>query len=171
MLGDITPYHRLFGLSPVVASELWSKSTFSINLAANESLIKEWPAARFNDLVGSINVVVGERLLLLLPRRSRQSQASMELNKIWKMKTKVKGFIIEKVEGDYSVAILFWRITVFIIEIGLVFILSDLRLFFIFWIGKKKFYWKMISMRKHNVHDSEQEEKRGKKKQTNTKLY
>ena len=29
----------------------------------------------------------------------------------------------------------------------------------------------MISMRKHNVHDSEQEEKRGKKKQTNTKLY
>ena len=171
MLGDITPYHRLFGLSPVVASELWSKSAFSINLAANESLIKEWPAARFNDLVGSINVVVGEQLLLLLPRRSRQSRASMELNKIWKMNTKFKGFIIEKVEGDYSVAILFWRITVFIIEIGLVFILSDLRLFFFFWIGKKKFYWKMISMRKHNVHDSEQEEKRGKKKQTNTKLY
>ena len=131
MLSDITPYHRLFGLSPVVASELWWKSTFSINLAANESLIKEWPAARFNDLVGSINVVVGERLLLL-PRRSRQSRASMELNKIWNMKTKVKGFIIEKVEGDYSVAILFWRITVFIIEIGLVFILFDLRLFFFF---------------------------------------
>ena len=124
---DITPYHCLFGLSPVVASELWSKSIFLINLAANESLIKEWPAPRFNDLAGSINVVVGERLLLL-PRRFRQSRASMELNKIWKMNTKVKGFIIEKVEGDYSVAILFWRITVFIIEIGLVFILFDLRL-------------------------------------------
>ena len=126
MLGDITPYHRLFGLSPVVASELCSKSRFLINLAANESLIKEWPAARFNDLARSINVVVSEQLLL--PRRSRQSQASMELNKIWKMNTKFKGFIIEKVEGDYSVAILFWRITVFIIEIGLVYIFFDLRL-------------------------------------------
>ena len=33
-----------------------------------------------------------------------------------------------------------------------------------FLIGKKKFYWKMISMRKHKVHDSEQEEERCKKK-------
>ena len=31
-----------------------------------------------------------------------------ELNKIWKINTKVNGFIIEKV-GDYSVAILFWN--------------------------------------------------------------
>ena len=33
-----------------------------------------------------------------------------------------------------------------------------------FFIGKKKFYWKMISMRKHKVHDSEQEEEICKKK-------
>ena len=40
-----------------------------------------------------------------------------------------------------------------------------------FFIGKKKFYWKMISMKKHKVHDGEQVEKRCKNKQTNTKLY
>ncbi|XP_075097527.1 F-box protein PP2-B3-like isoform X2 [Nicotiana tabacum] len=41
----------------------------------------------------------------LLPRRFRQNRAWMELNKIWRTNTKVKGFIIEKVKGGYSVAI------------------------------------------------------------------
>ncbi|CAI8594981.1 unnamed protein product [Vicia faba] len=61
-------------------------------------------AARFNDLVGSTDVVAGEPLLLL-PRRFRQNRAWMKLNKIWRMNTKVKGFIIDKVKGGYSVAI------------------------------------------------------------------
>lgn len=72
---------------------------------AGESLIKERAAARFNDLVGSTDVVAGEPLLLL-PRRFR---AWMKLNKIWRTNTKVrkvkKGFIIDKVKGGYSVAI------------------------------------------------------------------
>ncbi|PHT98242.1 hypothetical protein BC332_32834 [Capsicum chinense] len=55
---------------------------FFIDLVAGESLIKERAAARFNDLVGSTDVVAGEPLLLL-PRRFRQNRAWMELNKIW----------------------------------------------------------------------------------------
>ncbi|KAF1896064.1 hypothetical protein Lal_00042326 [Lupinus albus] len=66
-----------------------------IDLVASESLIKERAAVRFNDLVGSTNVVAGEPLLLL-PRRFRQNRAWMELKKIWRTNTKVKGFIIKK---------------------------------------------------------------------------
>lgn len=69
-----------------------------------ESLIKERAATRFNDLAGSTDVVAGEPLILL-PRRFRKNRAWMELNKIWRMNTKVKGFIIEKVKRGYSVAI------------------------------------------------------------------
>ena len=61
-------------------------------------------ATRFENKVGSLDVVAGEPLLLL-PRRFRQNRAWMELNKIWRTNTKVKGFIIEKVKGGYSVAI------------------------------------------------------------------
>ena len=75
-----------------------------LDLVAGESLIKERAAARFNDLVGSTDVVAGEPLLLL-PRRFRQNRAWMELNKIWRTNTKVKGFIMLKVKGGYSVAI------------------------------------------------------------------
>nr|YP_009704747.1 ribosomal protein S1 [Haematoxylum brasiletto]YP_009704776.1 ribosomal protein S1 [Haematoxylum brasiletto]QEX95950.1 ribosomal protein S1 [Haematoxylum brasiletto]QEX95979.1 ribosomal protein S1 [Haematoxylum brasiletto] len=77
---------------------------FFIDLVAGESLIKERAAARFNDLVGSTDVVAGEPLLLL-PRRFRQKRAWMELNKIWRTNTKVKGFIFKKVKGGYKVAI------------------------------------------------------------------
>lgn len=73
-----------------------------IDLVAGESLIKERAAARFNDLVGSADIVAGEPRLLL-PRRFRQNQAWMELNK--RTNTNVKGFIIEKVRGGYLVAI------------------------------------------------------------------
>nr|YP_010853297.1 ribosomal protein S1 [Syzygium samarangense]WGM81747.1 ribosomal protein S1 [Syzygium samarangense] len=77
---------------------------FFIDLVAGESLIKERAAARFNDLVGSLDVVAGEPLLLL-PRRFRQNRAWMELNKIWRTNKKVKGFLIEKGKRGYSVAI------------------------------------------------------------------
>eukprot|EP00268_Persea_americana_P019925 TRINITY_DN20269_c0_g1_i1.p1 TRINITY_DN20269_c0_g1~~TRINITY_DN20269_c0_g1_i1.p1 ORF type:complete len:220 (-),score=29.03 TRINITY_DN20269_c0_g1_i1:150-809(-) len=75
---------------------------FFIDLVAGESLIKERAPARFKDLVGSTDVVAGEPLL---PPRFRQNRAWMELNKIWRTNTKVKGFIFEKVKGGYSVAI------------------------------------------------------------------
>ncbi|GAB2236460.1 hypothetical protein Droror1_Dr00028104 [Drosera rotundifolia] len=75
-----------------------------IDLVVGESLIKERAASRFNDLVGSTDVVVGEPLLLL-PRRFRQNRAWMELNKIWRTNTMVKGFLIRKVKRGYSVAI------------------------------------------------------------------
>lgn len=81
---------------------------FFIDLVAGESLINERAAARFNDLVGSTDVVAGEPLLLL-PRRFRQNRAWMELNKIERTKAKIKGFIIEKVKGGYSVVSLLQR--------------------------------------------------------------
>ena len=77
---------------------------FFIDLVARESLIKERAAARFNDLVGSTDLVAGEPLLLL-PRRFRQKRAWIEINKIWRKNTKVKGFIFKKIKGGYSVAI------------------------------------------------------------------
>lgn len=61
-------------------------------------------ATRFENKVGSTDVVAGEPLLLL-PRRFRQNRAWMELNKIWRTNTKVKGLIIKKRKGGYSVAI------------------------------------------------------------------
>ncbi|KAI3787542.1 hypothetical protein L1987_42086 [Smallanthus sonchifolius] len=57
---------------------------------SGESLIKERAATRLNDLVGSTDVVAGEPLLLLLPRRFTQNRAWMELNKIWRTNKKVK---------------------------------------------------------------------------------
>nr|YP_009652494.1 ribosomal protein S1 [Schisandra sphenanthera]QCF45752.1 ribosomal protein S1 [Schisandra sphenanthera] len=82
----------------------WIFLLLFMNLVAGESLKKERAAARLNDLVGSTDVVAGEPLLLL-PRRFRQNRAWMELNKIWRTNQKVKGWIIEKVKGGYSVAI------------------------------------------------------------------
>ena len=103
-----TRFENKVGSKNVVAGESLIKKRiferFFIDLVAGESLIKERAAARFNDLVGSIDVVAGEPLLLL-PRRFRQNRAWMELNKILRTNTKVKGFIIEKVKGGYSVAI------------------------------------------------------------------
>ena len=81
-----------------------TRFTNKVGFLAGESLIKERAATWFKDLVGSTDVVAGEPLLLL-PRKFRQNRAWMELNKIWRTNTKVKGFIIEKVKGGYSVAI------------------------------------------------------------------
>ena len=99
--------NKVGSLDPVAGESRIKKKILErlfIDLVAGESLIKERAAARFNDLVGSTDVVAGEPLLLL-PRRFRQNLAWMELNKIWRTNTKVKGFIIEKVKGGYSVAI------------------------------------------------------------------
>lgn len=103
-----TRFENKVGSLDLVAGESLIKKhileRFFIDLVAGESLIKERAAARFNDLVGSTDVVAGEPLLLL-PRRFRQNRAWMELNKIRRTNTKVKGFILNKVKGGYSVAI------------------------------------------------------------------
>ena len=103
-----TRFENKVGFLDLVAGESLIKEQilerFFIDLVAGESLIKERAAARFNDLVGSTDVVAGEPLLLL-PRRFRQNRAWMELNKIERTKAKIKGFIIEKVKGGSSVAI------------------------------------------------------------------
>jgi hypothetical protein len=51
----------------------------------------------------SLDVAASE--LLLLPQRFRQNRPWIELKKIWRMKKKIKGFKINKIEGGYSVAI------------------------------------------------------------------
>ena len=95
------------GSKNVVAGESLIKKRilerFFIDLVAGESLIKERAAARFNDFVGSLDVAAGEPLLL--PQRFRQNRAWIELKKIWRTKKKVKGFIIKKIKGGYSIAI------------------------------------------------------------------
>ncbi|KAM7249609.1 hypothetical protein ACFE04_011440 [Oxalis oulophora] len=100
-----TRFENKVGSLDVVAGESLIKEQilerFFIDVVAGESLIKERAAARFKDLVGSLDVVAGEPLLL--PRRFRQNRAWMELNK--RTNTKVKGFIIERIKGGYSVAI------------------------------------------------------------------
>lgn len=60
-------------------------------------------ATRFENKVGSLDVVAGEPLLL--PRKFRQNRAWMELKKIWRTNKKVKGFRLDKIKGGYSVAI------------------------------------------------------------------
>ncbi|CAI9119071.1 ribosomal protein S1 (mitochondrion) [Oldenlandia corymbosa var. corymbosa] len=103
-----TRFENKVGSLDLVAGESLIKKQilerFFIDLVAGESLIKERAASRFNDLVGSLDLVAGEPLLLL-PRRFRQNRAWMELNKIWQTNTKVKGFIIKKKRGGYSIAI------------------------------------------------------------------
>jgi hypothetical protein len=64
-----------------------------IDLVAGQSLIKERAANRFKNLVGSTDRVAGEALLL--PRRFRENRAFLELKKIWRTNTKVKGFILK----------------------------------------------------------------------------
>ena len=87
---------------PINRAARFENKVGSLDLVAGESLIKERAAARFNDLVGSTDGVAGEPHLIL-PRRYRQKRAWMELNK--RTNTKVKGFIIEKIKGGYLVAI------------------------------------------------------------------
>nr|YP_009400341.1 ribosomal protein S1 [Stratiotes aloides]ARX11219.1 ribosomal protein S1 [Stratiotes aloides] len=68
-----------------------------------KSLIKERTATGFHSIFGSLDVVAGEPLLL--PRKCRFFRAWMELKKIWRTNKKVKGLILDKVKGGYSVAI------------------------------------------------------------------
>ncbi|KAK8950661.1 hypothetical protein KSP39_PZI004058 [Platanthera zijinensis] len=82
----------------------FKEKMFLVDLVAGESLRKEQAATRFPDFGGSLNVLVGEPLILL-PRRFRKNQAWVELKKIWQMNKKFKGFLIDKVKGGYSVAI------------------------------------------------------------------
>ncbi|KAL3536420.1 hypothetical protein ACH5RR_004881 [Cinchona calisaya] len=89
------------GESPIKGQIL---ERFFIDLVAGDSVMKERAAAKFNDLVGSTDVVAGEPLLLP-PRKFRQNRAWMELNKIWRTNTKVKGFVFRRVRGGYLVAI------------------------------------------------------------------
>ena len=102
-----TRFENKVGSKNVVAGESLIKKRilerFFIDLVAGESLIKERAAARFNDFVGSLDVAAGEPLLL--PQRFRQNRAWTELKKIWRTKKKVKGFIIKKIKGGFSVAI------------------------------------------------------------------
>ncbi|KAL2903328.1 Ribosomal protein S1 mitochondrial [Bienertia sinuspersici] len=81
---------------------------FFIDLIAGDSIAKQRATARFNDLVGrstDVNVVASGEPLLVLPRRYRQKRVWMELNKIWRSNSQVKGFVVGRVRAGYSVAI------------------------------------------------------------------
>ncbi|KAM6545941.1 hypothetical protein CsatB_026677 [Cannabis sativa] len=99
-----TRFENVVGYVDVKAGESQIKKQmlerFFVDVVAGESQIKERAAARFNDMVGSM---AGESIVL--PRRFRQNRAWLELNKMSRTNAKVKGFIVEKVRGGYSVAI------------------------------------------------------------------
>jgi hypothetical protein len=78
---------------------------YFIDLVAGKSLIKEQAVARCSSLARSADVVVSGEPLLLLPRRYRQEHARFELNRLWETDRKVRGFILNKVRGGFSVAI------------------------------------------------------------------
>lgn len=102
--GAITRFENKVGYVDVRAGEQLIKKQmlerFFVDVVAGDSQMKERAAARINDLVAS---VASESIVL--PRRFRQNRAWLELNKAWRTNTKVKGFVIEKVRGGYSVAI------------------------------------------------------------------
>ncbi|KVI10327.1 hypothetical protein Ccrd_011265 [Cynara cardunculus var. scolymus] len=77
---------------------------FFMDLVAGEPAMKERAAARFSDMVGPTDAVAGEPAILS-PRRFTQKQVWMELKKMSQSTKKVRGFLMEKVRGGYSVAI------------------------------------------------------------------
>nr|ARX11171.1 ribosomal protein S1 [Albidella oligococca] len=74
-----------------------------VGFRGEKSVIKERTTTRFHDFFGSLDVVAGEPLLL--PRKFRFFRGEMELQKILRTNKKVKGFLLDKVKGGYSVAI------------------------------------------------------------------
>ncbi|PON82387.1 S1 ribosomal protein [Trema orientale] len=100
----ITGFENKVGYVDVKAGEsLFKKQMlerFFVDVVTGEPQVKERVAARFNDLVGSM---AGESTVL--PRRFRQYQAWLELNKIWRANSEVKGFVVDKLRGRHSVAI------------------------------------------------------------------
>lgn len=93
------------GESPIKQQVL---ERFFIDLVAGDKIAKERAAARFNDLVGGGGDVDGGNdsgVDFVLPRRYRQKRVTMELEKVWRTNTKVKGFYVGRNRSGYAVAI------------------------------------------------------------------
>lgn len=94
---------------PIHRATRFENKVGSLNVGDGQSLIKERTATGFHSGFGIAywplrrTPVAGEPLLL--PRQFRLFRAWMELNQIWRTNKKVKGLILEKVKGGYSVAI------------------------------------------------------------------
>ncbi|GJR02825.1 hypothetical protein Tco_0525809 [Tanacetum coccineum] len=105
----VTSFYNTVGFMQPSSNESLPKTQMLerlfMDLVAGDDNIKERALGRFNDFVGgSMETVPGEASILM-PRRFRQFQAWNELKKIWQGNKKVKGFLMEKVRGGYSVAI------------------------------------------------------------------
>jgi hypothetical protein len=72
---------------------------FFLEILAGNSKIKERTAASLNDLD------YAEGSPLILPRRFRQKRAWIELQNKWRTRDKVKGLILRKIKGGFSVGI------------------------------------------------------------------
>ncbi|KMZ62810.1 hypothetical protein ZOSMA_440G00060 [Zostera marina] len=66
--------------------------------------VPNYRTSRFESKVGSVGSLK-DADPLLLPRKLRQNRAWMELKNIWLTNKKVKGFLLNRVRGGYSVAI------------------------------------------------------------------
>lgn len=80
---------------------------YFIDIVAGDATAKAIATARVFDLIGGSADGTGSsnEPFILPPRKYRQKQALMELNKLWRQNKKVNGFILEKVRGGYLVAI------------------------------------------------------------------
>ncbi|KAG9143968.1 hypothetical protein Leryth_024775 [Lithospermum erythrorhizon] len=68
-------------------------------LDTGDAVMKERAASKFNDMVGSSDVVKAVEPHILLPRRFRHKLAWSQLTQIWRRNGSIKGFILDKVRG------------------------------------------------------------------------
>nr|ARX11176.1 ribosomal protein S1 [Ottelia ovalifolia] len=87
---------------PINRATRFENKVGSLNVGDGKSLIKERTATGFHSFFGSLEAGYYN---ILLPRKFRFFRAWMELKKIWRTNKKVKGLILDKVKGGYSVAI------------------------------------------------------------------
>ncbi|KAF9592065.1 hypothetical protein IFM89_011815 [Coptis chinensis] len=76
-----------------------------VDIVAGDDRTKEKSTARFKSMVGATKDTVPGEPTILLPQRFRQVRAWEELNQIWRMNRKVKGFLLKKVRAGYLIAI------------------------------------------------------------------
>uniref|UniRef100_A0A7N0UA00 Ribosomal protein S1 n=1 Tax=Kalanchoe fedtschenkoi TaxID=63787 RepID=A0A7N0UA00_KALFE len=107
---SVSTFHNKVGFMGPAGAETEVNRSFLeryfIDIVAGDDTAKATATARVFDLIGSVDESgSADEPLLLLPRKYRQKQALMELNKLWRQNKKVNGFILEKVRGGYLVAI------------------------------------------------------------------
>lgn len=79
---------------------------YFVDMVTGDPRTRNLAAARFEDAMGeSMDAAGGAEQPLLMPRKLRKQRALAELKNLWQSNRKVKGFIVGRVKGGYTVAI------------------------------------------------------------------